>query len=105
MENILHMRSSLQSAGFQILGVPSAIVPMVLGSNGLSRKMTSYMLNNGAIVNLVEYPAVPRNGCRWRVQMMHNHTLQQIDAFVMTAAAARDAVSSGGDRLLSLVSA
>ncbi|MHC2454601.1 glycine C-acetyltransferase [Rhizobium leguminosarum] len=105
MENVMHMRSSLESAGFQILGVPSAIVPVVLGSNGLSRKMTSYMLNNGAIVNLVEYPAVPRNGCRWRVQMMHNHTLQQIDAFVMTAVAARNAASPAEERILSLETA
>ncbi|MGR9471037.1 aminotransferase class I/II-fold pyridoxal phosphate-dependent enzyme [Rhizobium leguminosarum] len=105
MENVMHMRSSLESAGFQILGVPSAIVPVVLGSNGLSRKMTSYMLNNGAIVNLVEYPAVPRNGCRWRVQMMHNHTLQQIDAFVVTAVAARNAASPAEERILSLETA
>lgn len=101
----MHMRSSLESAGFQILGVPSAIVPVVLGSNGLSRKMTSYMLNNGAIVNLVEYPAVPRNGCRWPVQMMHNHTIQQIDAFVMTAVAARNAASPAEERTLSLETA
>ncbi|MGO8224459.1 aminotransferase class I/II-fold pyridoxal phosphate-dependent enzyme [Rhizobium ruizarguesonis] len=105
MGNVMHMRSSLQSVGFQVLGEPSAIVPVVLGSNGLSRKMTSYMLNHGAIVNLVEYPAVAKNGCRWRVQLMHNHTREQIDAFVMTAVAARDAVSSGVDRLLSLVTA
>ncbi|MDX8464600.1 aminotransferase class I/II-fold pyridoxal phosphate-dependent enzyme [Mesorhizobium sp. VK23B] len=100
MENIDYMRGRLQTAGFNVLGAPSAIVPVVLGRNGLSRMMTSYMLGNGAIVNLVEYPAVAKNGCRWRVQMMHNHTKGQIDSFVETAVAAREAISCQGDNLV-----
>ena len=32
------------------------------------------MLDSGGIVNLVEYPAVARNACRWRLQVMADHT-------------------------------
>ena len=42
------------------MGQPSAIVPVVTGDSALSRLMTRHALQNGAIVNLVEYPAVSR---------------------------------------------
>lgn len=93
MENITYMRRRLGEAGFDILGQPSAIIPVVLGDSEFSRKMTRYMLRQGIVVNLVEYPAVSRNGCRWRVQVMHDHEWEQIDRFVETAVAARASLS------------
>lgn len=89
MENAIYMREALTAAKFQLLGQPSAIVPVVLGKNATSRLMTRYMLSNGALVNLVEYPAVSRNTCRWRVQIMSDHTKGQLDTFVQLAVAAR----------------
>jgi len=71
------------------MGQPSAIVPVVTGDSALSRLMTRHALQNGAIVNLVEYPAVSRNSCRWRLQVMAGHQLDEIDQMVETAVAAR----------------
>ena len=90
MENILRMRAGLAEAGFRLLGQPSAIVPVILGDSALSRLMTRYALNAGGIVNLVEYPAVSRNTCRWRIQVMADHTAAQIDLFIRIACAARE---------------
>ncbi|MGE0502481.1 MAG: aminotransferase class I/II-fold pyridoxal phosphate-dependent enzyme [Rhizobiaceae bacterium] len=89
MSNIVYLRNALQSRDFDVLGKESAIVPVVLGNNRRSRLMTSYVLHNGALVNLVEYPAVSRNGCRWRLQVMHDHTPEQIDRLVDLAVDAR----------------
>nr|WP_295468298.1 aminotransferase class I/II-fold pyridoxal phosphate-dependent enzyme [Mesorhizobium sp.] len=95
MRNIEHLRSRLTGEGFQVLGQPSAIVPVVLGGDALSRLMTRYVLRNGAVVNLVEYPAVARNKCRWRLQVMADHTADQIDRFVeLTVEARADSESS-----------
>ena len=90
LDNVRHMRRRLTERGFELLGGESAIIPVVLGGNARSRKMTGFMLDNGALVNLVEYPAVSRNGCRWRVQVMHDHTFEQIDRFVEVASMARE---------------
>ena len=89
MRNILHLRGALEDAEFEVLGNPSAIVPVVLGDSALSRLITKHCLRLGGIVNLVEYPAVSRNTSRWRLQVMADHTKEQIDAFVDAACKAR----------------
>jgi len=43
----------------------------------------------GAITNLIEYPAVSLNTCRWRLQVTASHTNAQIDRMVEIAIAAR----------------
>ncbi len=90
MKNIVLMRSMMRERGFEVLGKESAIVPIVLGSNGISRLITKHTLENGGIVNLVEYPAVSKNTCRWRLQVMANHSEEQIKKFVDIASSARD---------------
>lgn len=92
MSNILYMRQRLVESGFQILGEPSAIVPVMLGGNALSRLMTRFVLESGVLVNMVEYPAVAKHKCRWRIQMMTEHTNAHIDRFIETAVAAREKV-------------
>jgi glycine C-acetyltransferase len=89
MRNIVHLREALSAEGFDVLGQPSAIVPVVLGDNALSRLVTKHALRLGGIVNLVEYPAVGKNACRWRLQVMADHTSTQIDQFVQIACEAR----------------
>lgn len=92
MTNILTLREAFEAEGFNILGEPSAIVPVVLGNSAVSREMTARALKAGGIVNLVEYPAVARNACRWRCQVMADHTSADIEEFVAIARQARDDV-------------
>jgi len=90
MKNIKLLRTLLRDKGFEILGKESAIVPVVLGHNAISRLITKHTLEGGGIVNLVEYPAVSKNTCRWRLQVMANHTDNQIRKFVDIATQARE---------------
>lgn len=87
--NVCYMRTVLSDAGFSLLGQPSAIIPTILGDNAFSRLMTRYTLEEGGIMNLVEYPAVSKNTCRWRLQVMALHKRYQIDRFVEIACTAR----------------
>src|SRR5262249_44648876 len=64
MHNSLRLRAGLEEAGFEVLGKPSAVVPMLIGDVLLARLMTRYAVEFGGIVNLVEHPAVARNACR-----------------------------------------
>lgn len=90
MHNSLRLRAGLEEAGFEVLGKPSAVVPMLIGDVLLARLMTRYAVDFGGIVNLVEHPAVAKNACRWRLQVMADHTDEQIDAMVEIAEKARE---------------
>ncbi|MCB1447510.1 MAG: aminotransferase class I/II-fold pyridoxal phosphate-dependent enzyme [Rhizobiaceae bacterium] len=90
MHNSLRLRAGLEEAGFEVLGKPSAVVPMLIGDILLARLMTRYAVEFGGIVNLVEHPAVARNACRWRLQVMADHTDEQIDAMIEIAEKARE---------------
>jgi 7-keto-8-aminopelargonate synthetase-like enzyme len=90
MHNSLRLRAGLEEAGFEVLGKPSAVVPMLIGDVLLARLMTRYAVEFGGIVNLVEHPAVARNACRWRLQVMADHTDEQIDEMVVIAEKARE---------------
>jgi glycine C-acetyltransferase len=83
------LRDGLADEGFSVMGQPSAIVPVVLGNASISRLMTRYAAEQGGIVNLVEFPAVARNACRWRMQLMADHTKQHILSMVEIAVSAR----------------
>jgi glycine C-acetyltransferase len=84
------LRDKLAVEGFAVMGQPSAIVPVVLGNASISRFMTKYAAEEGGIVNLVEFPAVARNACRWRMQVMADHTESHIRSMVEIAVSARE---------------
>ncbi|MBL0375306.1 aminotransferase class I/II-fold pyridoxal phosphate-dependent enzyme [Rhizobium sp. KVB221] len=90
MANSIRLREGLEAEGFEVLGKPSAVVPMLIGDILLARLMTRYAVDFGGIVNLVEHPAVARNACRWRLQVMADHTDEQIDAMIEVAGKARE---------------
>ncbi|TCU10408.1 aminotransferase class I/II-fold pyridoxal phosphate-dependent enzyme [Rhizobium sullae] len=88
-DNIDYLRAQLKRHGFVALGEPSAIVPVMVGDCSAARTMTSFMIKNGAIVNLVESPAVARNQSRWRLQVMSDHSQADIGSFIECALKAR----------------
>lgn len=92
LDNAVALREGLSKAGFKVTGDSSAIIPVVLGDSGRSRFITRFTLENGGLVNLVEYPAVAKNASRFRLQVMASHTREQIDRFVrILCEAAKDA--------------
>lgn len=92
LRNVIHLREALASEGFKILGAPSAIVPVIIGDSAQARVVTGEIIRSGAIVNLVEAPAVAKNQSRWRLQVMADHSAEDIQNFVALAAAARSSV-------------
>ena len=89
MRNVLYLRARLAELGFEVLGRPTPIIPVVVGDTALGRVLTKHTLRLGAVVNLVEYPAVSAKRSRLRVQMMADHTLEQLDTFAEILAEAR----------------
>lgn len=67
------LRNELESKGIQCIGVPSAIVPAMIGNEALARLTVRRMRERGVYANLVEFPAVSVDKARFRLQVMADH--------------------------------
>src|SRR6202012_272863 len=65
-------------AGVEYYGDPSAIVCVKMGSEGLARLVSRRLPDLGLVANLVEFPAVPKGAARIRMQVMANHSEENI---------------------------
>ena len=71
------LRSALQSRGIACMGVPSPIIPVVIGEERVAAVAAKMIAERGVLANLVEYPAVPLGKARFRMQAMAAHTVEQ----------------------------
>jgi 7-keto-8-aminopelargonate synthetase-like enzyme len=78
MSNVEELRRLLADAGLRRLGTPSAIVPVLVGRESVSRLAGKLLAREGLFANQVEYPGVPLGAARLRLQLMANHSLQQV---------------------------
>lgn len=78
LANVISLRRELTEAGLEYYGDPSAIVCVKMGSEGLARLVSRQLPELGLVANLVEFPAVPKNAARIRLQVMTNHSEQNI---------------------------
>jgi glycine C-acetyltransferase/8-amino-7-oxononanoate synthase len=78
MRNACALRAMLCEAGVKCAGTPSAIVPVIVGSEQVARMAGKLLARQGVFANPVEYPAVALGAARLRLQLMANHTLQQV---------------------------
>lgn len=84
LRNVLLLRKTLEAEGLQVMGSPSAIVPVLAGNERTTRLASRYLGQQGVHANLVEFPAVAKGASRFRRQVMADHTEDD----VMTAARA-----------------
>jgi glycine C-acetyltransferase len=89
MTNITALRTQLTAAGLEYYGDPSAIVCVKMGSEGLARLVSKRLPELGLIANLVEFPAVPKGQARIRMQVMANHSENNISDAVAVLKTAR----------------
>src|ERR1700720_3782965 len=89
MTNVLTLRQLLREAGLDYYGDPSAIVCVKMGTEGLARLVSKQLVELGLIANLVEFPAVPKGAARIRMQVMANHSAQNIAQAVQVLKTAR----------------
>jgi glycine C-acetyltransferase len=97
-ENSLALREGFAERGMECLGDPSPVVPVPVGDAAVARLAAREVFGRGVFANLVEYPAVPVRGSRFRMQVMAGHAPEQIARAVSVVAdaveAARDTVRS-----------
>ena len=79
MHNITSLRNKLLAHGLCVMGAPSPIVPVLIGREDHARIAASLLPGQGVITNLAEYPAVPQDQARLRMQVMARHTETEIE--------------------------
>jgi 7-keto-8-aminopelargonate synthetase-like enzyme len=89
LANVTSLRRELKDAGLDYYGDPSAIVCVKMGSEGLARLVARQLPERGLVANLVEFPAVPKNAARIRMQVMAHHSEQNISDAVQILKAAK----------------
>jgi len=89
MTNVLTLRQLLREAGLDYYGDPSAIVCVKMGTEGLARLVSKQLPELGLIANLVEFPAVPKGSARIRMQVMANHSEENVAVAVQILRNAR----------------
>jgi 7-keto-8-aminopelargonate synthetase-like enzyme len=102
MRNVDGLRAHLAAEGLHCMGIPSAIVPVLIGSEKVSRLTGKLLFEQSVFVNQVEFPGVPVGASRLRLQLMSNHNMQQIKRAApiigQTVTRARDAIAAGEAR-------
>jgi 7-keto-8-aminopelargonate synthetase-like enzyme len=78
MTNITFALAEFERHGFHVNGVPSPIVPVLIGNEDLVRIIGRENIKNGLLANIAEFPAVPRRKAIFRFQMMSNHQPSEI---------------------------
>jgi glycine C-acetyltransferase len=65
--------------GFDIGPTQTAIVPILIGDDILTRDMGKQAHEQGIFLNPVYYPAVPKRVSRLRLSIMATHTPEDLD--------------------------
>lgn len=86
LANVVHLRNLLAEGDVELLGDPSAVVPVLLRSSALARVVTARAAREGVLVNMAEAPAVPQHGARLRLQLMATHDETQLKVSAGTLA-------------------
>lgn len=65
--------------GFTLNGKPSQIVPVLIGHERIARMIFRKVFEQGLLVNLIEFPAVPKGKAIFRFQLMAIHQEEEIE--------------------------
>ena len=80
--NIKHFTHLAQQAGLPILPSPSAIQPLMLGSNERALVLSEQLRARGFWLNAIRPPTVPQNTARLRITLTALHQPEHIEALI-----------------------
>ncbi|MDE2599413.1 MAG: 8-amino-7-oxononanoate synthase [Rhodocyclaceae bacterium] len=78
-ENIRHFRMQLQTLRWSLLPSPTAIQPLIVGSNGAALAAAQALDHAGLWVPAIRPPTVPTGTARLRIALSAAHTQDDID--------------------------
>jgi 8-amino-7-oxononanoate synthase len=79
VRNAQKMRKGFKEAGFTVLDGRTAIVPVIVGEDGIAFKMWRMLFDEGVFVNVFISPGVPPGRQMMRTSYMATHEDEQLD--------------------------
>jgi 8-amino-7-oxononanoate synthase len=73
------MRRNLKEKGFKVIDGRTAIVPVIVGDDGIAFQMWKYLYDNGVFVNVFISPGVPPGRQMMRTSYMATHQKEHLD--------------------------
>lgn len=89
------LREALKRKGLTCLGNPSALIPVLTGSERVGREAARRLADRGILVNFIEYPAVAMGASRLRLQVSPHHLELNLDEIAERVADTRIEVEAG----------
>ncbi|MFO7369428.1 MAG: pyridoxal phosphate-dependent aminotransferase family protein [Bacteroidales bacterium] len=68
-----------KKSGFTLIGKPTQIIPVLIGNERMARMIFREAFSQGLMINLVEFPAVPKGRAIFRFQLMATHKKADIE--------------------------
>ncbi len=84
VQNSERVRTGLKNAGFTIIEGRTAIVPVIVGNDGLAFQMWRKLYDAGVFVNVFISPGVPQGRQMMRTSYMSTHKDEHLDYIVDT---------------------
>ncbi|HMA61530.1 MAG TPA: 8-amino-7-oxononanoate synthase [bacterium] len=78
-KNVGLLRSGLKKMGYNILNSETQIIPIFIGNNKKSIKLSRQLYKHGILASAIRYPAVSADQSRIRLSVMATHTETQIE--------------------------
>jgi 8-amino-7-oxononanoate synthase len=78
-ENIAMFTSGLRALGYNIMNTESSVIPIIIGDEDTTLKLTMLLHKDGIFICPILPPAVPRNTCRLRANVLASHTEEDIN--------------------------
>jgi glycine C-acetyltransferase/8-amino-7-oxononanoate synthase len=86
LEKSAALRERLRTAGWDVLGGPGPILPLVVGDERRAVELAEALMDRGFWVPAIRYPTVKRGAARLRVSLSVAHEDAEIDGLVQALA-------------------
>jgi len=81
-ENARYMKERLSTAGLDIGGTESQVIPVIVGNDRKLREVSKRVFERGLYTGVVTFPAVSSKRTRLRLSISSEHTKEQMDEAV-----------------------
>lgn len=78
-QNSFYLRENLNKMGFDTGNSTTHIIPVIIGSEERTLKISAYLQENGFYIPAIRPPTVPPNSSRLRISLQCDHSQEQID--------------------------
>jgi 8-amino-7-oxononanoate synthase len=82
ISNANYMRNGLKEKGFNVIDGRTAIVPVIIGNDGIALKMWRILYDSGVFVNVFVPPGVPEGRQMMRTSYMATHEKEHLDEII-----------------------